>query len=105
MDSPPERDEPERLPHARILVIGDVTLMSDEFMAMGATGNRDFVLNAINYLAGDTDLIAIRPIDRINTGFALTALQGRILLVVLICLPLAVALAGVLVALRRRRLA
>ena len=96
-------DEPK--PHARVLVIGDATLMSDEFMVPGVSGNRDLVLNAVNYLAAESDLISIRPAANINTGFTLDPPQARALLVMLIALPLGVALTGVVIAVRRRRFA
>ncbi len=96
---------PPGTPPARVIVIGDTSFLGDRHMVPGASGNRDFILNAINFLASDTDLIAIRPRDNINTGFAMSAMEHRILLVLLIAFPLLVALAGVTVIVRRRRLA
>lgn len=97
--------ETATVPPARLLVIGDATVLYDPLMIPGRGGNRDFVLNAMNYLAADTDLIAIRPRDSLNTGFELSALQARLLLVILIAMPVLTAMSGVIVAVRRRRLA
>jgi len=74
-------------------------------LAPRSFGNRDFVLNSINFLAEETDLISIRPIDPINTGFTLSALQMRLFVLGLIIFPLLIAMLGVIVILRRRRLA
>jgi hypothetical protein len=100
-----EEEVPEDVGPARLIVIGDVSLLDDELMVPGRTGNRDFILNAVNFLAADTALIAIRPRDNINTGFMMSALDWRVLIILLIAMPLTVALVGVVVAVRRRRLA
>lgn len=99
-----EEEEPEAT-QARILVLGDITLLTEQWMVPGRTGNRDFVLNAVNYLAQETDLVAIPPRDNINTGFSLTSFSSRFLVILLIAIPLIVAVTGGVVAVRRRRLA
>jgi gliding motility-associatede transport system auxiliary component len=98
-------EEPEPVPPARILVIGDATLLADPLMVPGRSGNRDFILNAVGYLASETDLIAIRPRDTINTGFTLSPFRMRVLVLILLGMPLAVALTGAVVHSLRRRAA
>ncbi|MBN1477728.1 GldG family protein [Candidatus Sumerlaeota bacterium] len=102
---PEETEEPEPVPPARILVIGDSTLLADALMVPGLTGNRDFILNAVGYLASETDLIAIRPRDTINTGFTLSPFRMRVLVLILLGMPLVIALMGAVVQSLRRRAA
>ncbi len=58
---------------ARMVVVGDFGFISNRFMAM--TGNRDFFLNAANWLAGDEDQITIRPPQRYGDRLPLTERQ------------------------------
>jgi ABC-type uncharacterized transport system involved in gliding motility auxiliary subunit len=62
-------------PESRVVVIGDSDFASNR--ALGIQGNRELFLNAMNWLAQQEDLIAIRPKDPDNTPITLTADQGR----------------------------
>jgi hypothetical protein len=100
---PPAAPEQESLPHARLIVLSDTTMMANWQMAPGVSGNRDFVLNCVAFLTSEADLISVRPVDSINTGFTLSKTGLRFLLILMISLPVGVALCGVIVGVRRRR--
>jgi ABC-type uncharacterized transport system involved in gliding motility auxiliary subunit len=66
-------------------------------------GNRDLLVNIMNWLSSDEDLISIRPKDPEDRRISLTAGQMRTLFFgCVVFLPLAVVLAGVSVWWRRR---
>jgi ABC-type uncharacterized transport system involved in gliding motility auxiliary subunit len=87
---------------ARLVVIGDA-----DFAANGLIqqfGNRDFFVNAVNWLLGDVEAISVRPnaarASRLQlTGEQFSALRSLSLFV----LPEAIAVLGVVVWWRRRR--
>ena len=93
---------PGRQP-ARVVVVGDSDVASDAFLDF--LGNRDFVQNAISWLAGDEDLIALRP-RRKEFGtqqFFLSAAQARTaLLIGVVAVPGASALLAFALWARRR---
>jgi len=97
--SSPEPVEKE----ARIAVIGDSDFVKNRYF--GVSGNGNFFLNVANWLAEESDLIAIQPKTQTPRTLQLTPSQGRlVLLVSLVILPLAVLLIGVSVWVRRRSL-
>lgn len=63
----PEAPKPE----TRIVVIGDSDFAGNN--ALGIQGNQDLFLNAVNWLAQQEDLIAIRPRDAQDRRITLTA--------------------------------
>lgn len=88
-------------PASRIVVIGDSEFASNAYYRV--LGNADFFHNVVNYLAGDEDLISIRPRRGLSDRIYITGGQGRfIFLVVVVLLPLSSALVGATVAWRRR---
>jgi gliding motility-associatede transport system auxiliary component len=88
----------------RAIVIGDATFASDLF-AEQAPENLDFVLNAVDWLAQDEALIAIRSKDRRppSLAFAGTASRDFAKYGNMIGIPALLALAGVVRLTRRRR--
>jgi ABC-type uncharacterized transport system involved in gliding motility auxiliary subunit len=97
--SSPEPAEKE----ARVAVIGDSDFVKNRYF--GVSGNGNFFLNVANWLAEESDLIAIQPKTQTPRTLQLTPSQGRlVLLVSLVILPLAVLLIGVSVWVRRRSL-
>jgi hypothetical protein len=90
-------------PGARAIVVGDVDFASNGFLEF--LSNRDMVLNAVGWLAGDEDLIALRP-RRMEMGrqqLFLSAAQARAALVLAVgVLPGASAAIGIAIWLRRR---
>jgi ABC-type uncharacterized transport system involved in gliding motility auxiliary subunit len=58
-------------PESRLVVIGDSDFASNA--ALGIQGNRDLFLNAVNWLAQQESLIAIRPREAADRRLTLTA--------------------------------
>ena len=88
-------------PESRIVVIGDSEFAGNN--ALGIQGNQDFFLNAVNWLAQQENLIAIRPRDAQDRRITITAdQQQRIFLMSLFVVPGLVFAAGVYTWWRRR---
>lgn len=86
---------------ARIVVIGDSDFGSNAFVNL--SGNRDFFLNTLSWLAEEENLIAVRPKEPRSTPVFLTAAQGQVLFwVPVVLLPLAMMAAGGYVVARKR---
>ena len=84
----------------RVVVFGDSDFASNAALT---GGNADFFLSALNWLLERSELMAISPKPVEQNRLTLTEVQIRMLhWVVVVVLPLLVALAGVLVWLRRR---
>ncbi len=69
------QEEEVEVVEARLAVIGDSDFASNSYL--GVQGNRDLVLNAINWLAQQENLIAIRPREPEDRRITLTAAQQR----------------------------
>ena len=96
-----EEEEESSPPEARLAVIGDSDFASNSYL--GIQGNRDLVLNAVNWLAQQEDLIAIRPREAEDRRITLTAAQQRNLNVLtLLMIPALIFGAGVHTWWRRR---
>jgi ABC-type uncharacterized transport system involved in gliding motility auxiliary subunit len=88
-------------PESRIVVIGDSDFAANN--ALGIQGNQDLFLNAVNWLAQQEDLIAIRPRDAQDRRITLTADdQQRVFLLSVFVIPGLVFAAGVYSWWRRR---
>jgi len=86
---------------ARLVVIGDSDFANNRNFA--DMGNGNFFLNCMAWLTQDEDLIAVRPKDPDNRRVTLTKAQlGVLNIATLGILPGLVALAGIIVTLRRR---
>ncbi len=86
---------------ARIVVVGDSDFASNAFVNL--SGNRDFFLNTLSWLAEEENLIAIRPKEARTTPVFLTAAQGQVLFwVPVVLVPLAMVVAGVSAFARKR---
>lgn len=66
-------DEEKQKPEARVAVIGDSDFAAN--YALGIQGNRDLFINAVNWLAQQEGLIAIRPRDPEDRRVTMTASQ------------------------------
>ncbi|MGH7263689.1 MAG: GldG family protein [Candidatus Rokuibacteriota bacterium] len=98
------RDVPEdrKGAKARIVVIGDSDFATNAFLNL--SGNRDFFLNTLSWLAEEENLIAIRPKEPRTTPVFLTAAQGQVLFFVpVVILPAAMIVTGVVAVARKRR--
>ena len=87
---------------ARLAVFGDSDFAANG--AVGIQGNRDLILNTINWLAQQENLIAIRPREPEDRRLTLTAdQQTRIYWITLLLLPGVILAAGVYTWWSRRR--
>jgi ABC-type uncharacterized transport system involved in gliding motility auxiliary subunit len=85
----------------RYVVVGNSSWASNQ--ALGFSGNRNLLLNMINWLSSDEDLISIRPKEPEDRRINLTRAQFRVLQTTSqFFLPLIVIVGGVMVWLKRR---
>jgi ABC-type uncharacterized transport system involved in gliding motility auxiliary subunit len=90
-----------RKPETRIVALGDSDFASNA--ALGIQGNRDFFMNALNWLAQQENLIAIRPREPEDRRLTLTAdQQQRIMLLSIFIIPGLVFATGIYAWWRRR---
>jgi ABC-type uncharacterized transport system involved in gliding motility auxiliary subunit len=95
-------DGERKAPRARIVVTGTSSFASNQFL--GVQGNPDFFLNTVAWLAEDEDLLSVRPRDAKQHPIVLTGSQSQVVLwVPVVLLPGLVTVAGIVVAVRRRR--
>ncbi len=95
----PAADEPK--PESRVVVFGDSDFASN--LALGVPGNKDLFMNAVNWLAQQENLIAIRPREAEDRRITMTAGQQlQVVLLSLILVPLLVFGSGVYAWWRRR---
>jgi len=93
-------EEPKKA-EARIVAFGDSDFATNS--VLGIQGNRELFLNAVNWLAQQENLIAIRPRDPEDRRITLTAdQQRRIFYLTVLIVPGLILLAGVQTWWRRR---
>jgi ABC-type uncharacterized transport system involved in gliding motility auxiliary subunit len=94
----------QRSQDARLLVIGSFRFLTQPFYSL-TPGNSDFFINGINWLNGNEESITIRPKELVQYPLTLNRTQRLMYsAIVVILMPLAVLLAGLIVWLRRRHL-
>jgi ABC-type uncharacterized transport system involved in gliding motility auxiliary subunit len=87
----------------RIAVFGGVDFISNRFFDF--SGNRDFFLNTINWLAGNEYLISIRPKVAEEGKLTLTVNQIRLIFsLTVVVLPAVILITGMAVWWRRRNM-
>jgi len=85
----------------RLVVVGNSSWASNQ--ALGFSGNRNLLLNMVNWLSSDEDLISIRPKEPEDRRITLTRQQFRMVQSVSqFILPLFVIVIGMMVWLKRR---
>jgi ABC-type uncharacterized transport system involved in gliding motility auxiliary subunit len=85
----------------RFVVVGNSGWASNQ--ALGFSGNRNLLLNMVNWLSSDEDLISIRPKAPEDRRISLTIAQFRMVQIVSqFFLPMIVIFGGVMVWLKRR---
>ncbi len=88
-------------PEGRLVVSGSTELAANAIL--GFNGNRDLFLNAVNWLASDEDLIAIRPKDPEDRRVNLSPSQMNLIFyLALVGVPLVIVASGLGVWWRRR---
>lgn len=86
----------------KIMVIGDSDFTSNKFLK--TAGNRDFALNALNWLAEENILISIRKKEPGLTPLMLSVVQSKIVFwLSVVIVPSLLLVAGIGVTARRRR--
>ena len=86
----------------KILVTGDSDFASNKFLKV--LGNKDFMLNMLNWLAEENILISIRKKEPGLTPLLLTAVQGKIVFwLSVVIVPSLLLVTGIGVTARRRR--
>lgn len=90
-------------PSATLLVVGDSDFSNNRYTNF--SGNGDFFLNAISWLAEEDQLISIRPKERKNTPIQITQSMGSAVFVTgIFVFPGLIAGMGIRIWWRRRRL-
>ncbi len=91
----------QKKPEGRFVALGSSSIATNVYL--GFQGNRDLLMNAVNWLTAEEDLISIRPRPQENQHLDLTAKQMRqILILGVFGLPLLIIAAGVSVWWSRR---
>ena len=87
---------------SRIVVVGSSSWITNSIMG-APVGNRDLILNMMNWLTSDEDLISIRPKQPEDRRLNITGATMRILFMTsVILLPMIVIFSGVSVWWKRR---
>jgi len=94
------RQDKESDRETRVLAIGDADWASNAYLPVQA--NRNLFLNAIAWLARESQLITVRRNELAGQAIELDPAEARILRTILVAPPLAVLVAGAWVAFRRR---
>jgi ABC-type uncharacterized transport system involved in gliding motility auxiliary subunit len=91
----------EKKAEGRFVALGTSLLAANNFL--GFQSNRDFVMNAVNWLSADVDLISIRPQPQESQQLNLTVRQMRqVFILGVVGLPLLIIIAGATVWWQRR---
>lgn len=97
-----QKSSKSALVSARIVVVGSVDSFTDRLLTFAS--NRDFILNAVNWLAQSENQITVRTKDPKSQPLVLNKDKQRILNFIFgLLIPFLVFLTGVLVAMGRRR--
>ena len=101
VNASPDSTETPSTPETRVVAVGDSDFASN--MAIGVSGNRDFFMNALNWLAQQENLIAVRPRQPQDHRLTLTQDQmNRIMILSIFIIPGLVFASGVYTWWRRR---
>lgn len=89
-------------PKGNLVVFGDADFVSNTHLDQA--GNRDLVMNTVNFLSQEEDLVSIRPKKASNQPLLLRPQQARLVFwVPVVLIPVAVLILGLVVVIRRRR--
>jgi ABC-type uncharacterized transport system involved in gliding motility auxiliary subunit len=91
----------DKKPETRLAAIGDSDFAAQS--ALGVEGNRDLFMNTVNWLAGQENLISIRPKEASDRRITMTASQSNLVAwMSIVVIPAAVFLTGAYTWWRRR---
>jgi ABC-type uncharacterized transport system involved in gliding motility auxiliary subunit len=91
----------EKKSEGRFVALGTSLVAANSFLNF--QGNRDFIMNSINWLSADEDLISIRPKPRESQHLTMTTQQMRqVLFLGVFGIPLLIVAAGVMMWWQRR---
>src|SRR5262249_46458487 len=94
---------PAPSPESRLVVFGDSDFATNSFF--NATSNGEMLLNVSNWLVGQEECIAIRPMSRLPSLVTLTQSQASLIWFVSIFIaPGTILVAGAIIWIRRRKL-
>jgi len=97
--APGEGQDPKK--EGKFIVFGDSDFIANAYVDL--QGNGDLFYSALNWLAGEEDLVSIRPKDVKSDPLILTSLQSRLIFwLPVVVLPLAVLIIGVGIVWRTR---
>lgn len=97
----PDWDATTKMTQSKVAIFGSTEFANNTFLS--ASGNKDFVLNTISYLAEEGDMISIRPRDTSFEPIFLSKIAGRMLFILpTIILPLIILVIGIMVFIKRR---
>lgn len=89
--------------NTRLIVYGTSNFATNQFQRFG--GNLDFFMNSASWVMEDESLISIRAKDETAGKVELSQKQGQlVLLITVIVAPLLIAIAGIVIWVRRRKL-
>ncbi len=89
-----ETEDEDADPEGRVVAVGSSGFASNYGLSLG--GNRDLLLNMMNWLTSDEDLISIRPRDPDSTPIDMTSAEmWRIFIGSILVLPLVIIVTGV----------
>ena len=101
LDDAPNEGKPSL--KATLLVVGDSDFFNNRYTNF--SGNGDFFLNAVSWLAEEEQLISIRPRERKSTPIQMTQSLGNAIFIMgIIVFPGLIATVGIRIWWRRRRL-
>jgi ABC-type uncharacterized transport system involved in gliding motility auxiliary subunit len=87
----------------RFVVVGSADWATNSILPARQLGNRDLLLNMMNWLSSDEDLISIRPRDPEDQSFTMTMAQRNLVFYwSMIIMPVAVIFSGFMVWWKRR---
>ena len=95
-----EDTNPKEEDSFRLVVFGDSDFLTNKYISEGA--NRDLILNSFVSLAGEEELISIRPKQPKGTKVTLNQMQRTSLILLYLCLPVISLFIGVWFLYRRR---
>ena len=97
------QEQTKPLLKATLLVVGDSDFANNRYTSF--SGNGDFFLNTISWLAEEENLISIRPKERKSTPIQMTQSRGNMIFILgVLVFPGLIATIGIRSWWRRRRL-